>query len=251
MRELTALVADDSEPTRALIRATLRHLGCQVVKEVGNGSTVMEAIAGCDVDIIFLDINMPGASGLELLAQIVTEKKHDYVVIISGDDTLENEEAARIAGAKHFMGKPFKAATLQKILEERAKLPETIKTLTALIADDDDMMRLVLNKMLAQYHCVVSAEVSDGVQALSNLITLQPDILFLDIEMPVMGGIETLQQVKKLYPKLFTVIASGHGNVENVKSAISAGANGFIVKPFATDKVKQIVDKYRDTLKAK
>lgn len=118
MRELTALVADDSEPTRVLIRATLRHLGCQVVKEVGIGSHVMEAIAGCDVDIIFLDINMPGASGLEVLGQIVAEKKHDYVVIISGDDTLENEEAARIAGAKHFMGKPFAIDKVKQIVDK-------------------------------------------------------------------------------------------------------------------------------------
>jgi len=68
--------------------------------------------------------------------------------------------------------------------------------------------------------------------------------------MPGMSGLETLREIRQKHPNLFAVMVSGHSRIENVKTAIGAGANGFIVKPFAADKVRQVLEKLR-TARAK
>jgi len=250
MREMTALIADDAEPMRSLLRSSLRHLGCQVVKEVDNGGAVVEAIAASRPDIVFLDINMPGSNGLAVMQQIVADNLHPYIVIISGDDSVENIQAALYGGAKSFFAKPYKLAKIEQILKDCADCLENAKLISALVADDDPLMRKLLGKVLAQFNCSISFEAEDGKQALASIASYVPDIVFLDIEMPGLSGLETLREIRQKHPNLFTVMVSGHSSIENVKTAIGAGANGFIVKPFAADKVRQVLEKFR-TARAK
>lgn len=115
---------------------------------------------------------------------------------------------------------------------------------TALIADDADEMRLLLSRTLETLGFNVVALTNDGEEALNEIKAKKPDICFLDIEMPILSGIDVLKKIKESDLQTFPVIISGNNTVENVKSAIEQGAKGFIVKPYSFDKVKQITDKF-------
>ncbi|MBZ9612783.1 response regulator [Rheinheimera maricola] len=65
----------------------------------------------------------------------------------------------------------------------------------------------------------------------------QPDIVFLDIELPDSSGLELLAQFKQAKPNCFVVMISGVSTLENVTQSIKMGAATFIVKPFSGDKI--------------
>ncbi len=105
-----------------------------------------------------------------------------------------------------------------------------------LIVDDSDFMRMMLKDILSsEGHSVV--ESCNGMECLTILQTEQIDICILDINMPVMNGIQTLEIIKENYPKLKVIMLSIQSTEETVKKVLSLGADGFVVKPFQANSI--------------
>ena len=106
-----------------------------------------------------------------------------------------------------------------------------------LIVDDNDVMRTLLRTLLRGEEYDVVGEASNGEQALEMAQRLKPDLVCLDIEMPKMGGLEVLGEIRKLLPETIVLMVTSHTEREMVQTAIRAGAAGYIVKPFNASKV--------------
>jgi two-component system chemotaxis response regulator CheY len=106
-----------------------------------------------------------------------------------------------------------------------------------LIVDDNDMMRSLLRGLLRSEHYQVVGEARNGALALDFIEKNKPDIVFLDVMMPEMDGLEALQVIKAKYPEIVVVMITGNPSVENVQESIQRGASGFVVKPFNSAKV--------------
>lgn len=124
-----------------------------------------------------------------------------------------------------------------------------METISILIVDDDnttrELLRSILNSM--QFKKIYTA--TDGAQAISQFNEIKPDLIFLDIEMPVKDGFETMKEMLATNPDQYIAIVSSHSTMDYVKRAIENGAKGFIVKPYTPAKVKDIVVKYLRGLK--
>ena len=97
-------------------------------------------------------------------------------------------------------------------------------------------MRMMLKDILcSEGHSVIEA--CNGMECLTILQTEQVDICILDINMPVMNGIQTLEIIKEKYPKLKVIILSIQSTAETVKKVLSLGANRFVAKPFAANNI--------------
>lgn len=107
MNQPTALIADDMEEMRLLLRKTLETLGINVIAQVADGEEALRFISAQPPDMCFLDIDMPGNTGLEILREIGRRQIATYPVIISGHSTLDNVKAAIAEGAKAFVVKPY------------------------------------------------------------------------------------------------------------------------------------------------
>lgn len=105
-----------------------------------------------------------------------------------------------------------------------------------LIVDDEDGIRYSLRGILEDEGFEVS-EAESGELALSHLADEKPDLVFLDIWLPGMDGLEVLDRIKKEWDWLPVVMISGHGNIETAVSAIKKGAFDFIEKPLSLEKV--------------
>lgn len=116
--------------------------------------------------------------------------------------------------------------------------------LTYLIVDDVCTVREFLKQSLFQMGVTEIHEASDGKTALSQYSEHLPDVVFLDIELPDLDGNEILRKIKARKSDAFVVMISAHSSVDNVKSAVSNGASGFIVKPFSPQKITNILNKY-------
>ena len=105
-----------------------------------------------------------------------------------------------------------------------------------LIIDDEESIRDSLKGALEdEGFDVITAE--DGESGITRTSEELPDLILLDIWMPGIDGIETLNRLKRLYPKLPIVIMSGHGTIEAAVKATKLGAYDFIEKPLSIEKV--------------
>jgi len=119
--------------------------------------------------------------------------------------------------------------------------------LRVLIADDKAMMRDFLKHTLNSIDSissVVAYDAANGEEAISLFKKHKIDIVFLDINMQPMDGIETLKEIRKLNNNIFIVMVSSESSIENVKASIASGSSGFIVKPYNGQKVSDILDNF-------
>lgn len=126
-----------------------------------------------------------------------------------------------------------------------------MKSLSVLIVDDNVAARKLLRSVLMGLNKrIVAHEAASGSEALHLCNTGLYNIIFLDIEMPDMNGFEVLQSILPEIPDQFIAIVSANATVANVQKTIELGGKGFIVKPYSTEKVKGVVDKYLKSINA-
>lgn len=106
-----------------------------------------------------------------------------------------------------------------------------------LIVDDNDLIRTLLRGILRAEDCEIIGEARNGTLALDFIERSKPDMVFLDVMMPEMDGLEALQSIKRLYPEIIVVMITGSPSKDNVQESIQGGASGFIIKPFNSAKV--------------
>ena len=113
----------------------------------------------------------------------------------------------------------------------------------AIIVDDNKIFRESLTYVLeSQANINVIAQANNGLELLSILKHTKPDIVLLDIEMPVMDGVEATREAIKLYPDLKILVLSMHKDEEFYSSMIDLGVKGFILKESDTQEVIKAVD---------
>jgi DNA-binding NtrC family response regulator len=117
---------------------------------------------------------------------------------------------------------------------------------TVLVVDDEPGLRALARAGLQQRGFDVVA-VETGEQALEILRAGEPrvDVMLLDLTLPGISGERVLREVRKRMPGLPVVIASGYATVESQSSWMSAGAMGFVAKPY---RIEQIAQRLREAL---
>ncbi|MHC4598890.1 MAG: sigma-54-dependent transcriptional regulator [Planctomycetota bacterium] len=107
---------------------------------------------------------------------------------------------------------------------------------SVLIVDDEKPVRDSVRTLL-EYEDFQILEASSGKEALESLSKMKPDAVILDIKMPGMDGLETLDSLRVEHPDLPVVMFSGHGNIPTAVEALRKGAYDFIEKPPDADKI--------------
>ena len=113
--------------------------------------------------------------------------------------------------------------------------------LRILIADDALFMRNMLREIFAKAGYQVVGEAANGVEAVEKYLDLRPDLMTMDIVMPLKSGIEALQQITAADPQACVVMCSALGQEALILEAVQAGARDFIIKPFREERVLEVV----------
>jgi response regulator NasT len=108
----------------------------------------------------------------------------------------------------------------------------TTETIRVIIAEDEALIRLDLKEMLEEEGYSVVAEVGDGQQAVDRAAELRPDLVILDIQMPVLDGLSAAEQIAsaRIAP---VIVLTAFSQRELVERARDAGAMAYLVKPFS------------------
>ena len=116
--------------------------------------------------------------------------------------------------------------------------------LKILITDDSKLLRKKLRAELEKLDCEV-LEAENGKEDIMKYLKEQPDGVMLDIVMPEVGGIETLQVIKEINPDLPVIMLSSAGTSQKLKETLELGALDFIQKPYTSEQIKQAVERIR------
>jgi two-component system chemotaxis response regulator CheY len=113
---------------------------------------------------------------------------------------------------------------------------------TILVVDDAAFMRMRVGKLLSQNGFQV-LEAENGLDALNMYMQHKPDLVLMDITMPVMDGITALKEIRQVDSQAKVVMVSAMGQQAMVIESIKAGAKDFVVKPYEPDNVMVSVRK--------
>lgn len=112
-----------------------------------------------------------------------------------------------------------------------------------LVVDDAKFLRVMLGSILKNGVHDVVAEAENGKEAIALYQKYKPDVVTMDITMPVMNGIEAIKELKKIDEQVKVIVCSAVGQKHVVVEAIEVGAKDFIVKPFNESKVLETVNR--------
>ncbi|MDY6818320.1 MAG: chemotaxis protein CheY [Halobacteriales archaeon] len=110
-----------------------------------------------------------------------------------------------------------------------------------LIADDSEFMRNLLREILEEEHTIVG-EAENGVEAVEKYNENTPDLVMMDIVMPIRDGIEATAEIKEANPSANVIMCTSVGQEEKMKEAVKAGADGYITKPFQKPNVLEAIN---------
>ena len=116
-----------------------------------------------------------------------------------------------------------------------------------LIVDDAAFVREVLTQILQKHGFEVCGEAQNGTEAVEMAQSKKPDLILMDIVMPVKSGIQATEEILKTNPNLPIIACSTEGSEAMVAKAIDAGCVEFVVKPFQIDQliatIKRVLEK--------
>ena len=151
--------------------------------------------------------------------------------------TLQEKEKQRAANKKREILSDVTLAKKGDIHERRKKRysPQFM-----MIEDDAFSRRLVENVFQKQFPLTA---LPNADQAISTYITLAPDVLFLDIDLPNISGHELLEKIIEIDPEAYVIMLSGNSDQANIMQAMTHGAKGFVAKPFTREKLFQYISR--------
>lgn len=120
------------------------------------------------------------------------------------------------------------------------QLTEQTKKLTAMVVEDEGVANELLSSTFKNFFSEVSSAFN-GKEALEMYDRLRPDIVFVDIVMPEMDGIELSRKLREIDPNQIIIVISASNDIQKISESIDIGVNSFIQKPIDTKKIIELL----------
>ncbi|WP_319532072.1 response regulator [uncultured Cohaesibacter sp.] len=243
---LRILVADDSSTVRDVVRRGINGLRDKAYFEleiVSDGEKALNVLRDSRVDLAFIDINMPGLSGPELVAAM-RETQSDQCLTIAMSTGLDgtSETVFRENHAYHFMQKPFGSADISDIFETFLVLTQKY---SILIVDDSATMRRLARRVVEKSRFSFEVFEAGGVdEAIRTMIDVRPQIVLTDFHMPGNDGLQLAGAIRSVSDDIAIYMMSTNETSYLERSAAFIGVDGFLKKPFAPEDIDAVMHKY-------
>lgn len=120
------------------------------------------------------------------------------------------------------------------------QLTEQTKKLTAMVVEDEGVANELLSSTFKNFFSEVSSAFN-GKEAIEMFERLKPDIVFVDIVMPEMDGIELSRKLREINPNQIIIVISASNDIQKISESIEIGVNSFIQKPIDTKKIIELL----------
>jgi CheY-like chemotaxis protein len=248
LRGRSALVVDDNQTNRRILRRQLESWGVHVDDEPTGSAALRRVAAGLDYDVVLLDMHMPGMDGVELARRLRADPALARTPLVMLTSLGQRPQGAEALGLVHLT-KPVKATSLQRVLQsvlggatraveapEQADLPP----LRVLLAEDNPVNQRVgtlLLERLGQRPVVVG----DGAEAVAEVARTRYDVVLMDVQMPVLDGLAATRRIRAELPadrQPHIVAMTANAMVEDREACLAAGMDDHVAKPVRLEELE-------------
>ena len=258
------LIVDDNETNRQILTLQCRNWG-MMTRSASNGKNALNWIKALDpFDLAIFDMQMPEMDGLELSKRIRAYRTKEELPIIMltsiGRQEMNEKDLGNIFS--FFVSKPIKQSQLYNIILsifshgeriESVRKPQPQKSrladeipLKIIVAEDNIINQKLITKILSQMGYIADV-VSNGLEVIEAIKRQRYDLIFMDVQMPEMDGLETTRNILKNWkpndrPVIIAMTANVmHGDRE---MCLEAGMDDYIGKPILIDKLTEKIRKW-------
>ena len=229
------LIVDDLRNIRLTLGGILEDKGHNVVT-AEDGYQAIEAARKTHFDAVFMDMKMPGINGVQTFREIKKVDPKTVVIMMTAYSVEDLVKEALEEGAYAIVYKPFDIDRIITIIEE------VLEKILILVVDEQVSDREAMKTILTDRGYRV-ATAKDGAEAIEMVKSRHYDIIFLDVKLPGMDGVQVFEQVKEIDPTATVIMMTGYTEEGLLKRAIGEGAYTCIYKPFDMEKVIRLVEK--------
>jgi two-component system chemotaxis response regulator CheY len=242
-RNLRVMVIDNNPLIARVLQSILKAQGFTVSGVEHSGAAAIRLIAANPPAVACVDMDISSPDSLSLVSHIHANHPEVYAVMLATDTRRQKIVGALEAGAIGYVEKPLTAGHILDVLDPLAGLlaPEALPDgdgATVLVVDRNRQMRALLTHMLRSLGYRVIGEAASGMEGLILLEQHRPDVICMAIDTPDVRGLDALIAIKACHPEVAVVFVTAHAERETVNAAIQRGANGYILKPFSLDNVR-------------
>ena len=249
---IDVLIVDDDEILLQTAADILASLGASVETAQSGlealGMVKHRHLSGQDYGVVIVDWKMSETDGIETIRRIRTEVDGNIpILLISAYDWSDIEDRAKAAGANGFVSKPLFRSTLYDKIndligkESVSQEPEDdysdLQGLHILVAEDNDINWEIISAMLSMFG-ITTERAENGRVCVDRMRTAAEGsyaLIFMDIQMPEMNGLDAARAIRKLedpWAASIPIVAmTADAFSENVTECLEAGMNGHIAKP--------------------
>ena len=265
---MKALIVDDNDLSRQIIREQISAFGINAFA-VSSGALAIAEIRKCagsdPFDMVFMDWRMPEMNGLEAAKIILKDKsikKAPKIIMLSAFGREEVFKQAEKIGVKAFLIKPVTQSllfdTIMNVFEvsgecslemgaksTRQKVFDDLHGLKVLLVEDNVLNQEVAKEILGSAGAAVDIA-NNGQEAVDAVNAKEYDIVFMDLQMPVMGGYEATRQIRadKKNKRLLIVAMTAHAMQGVKEECIAAGMNDYVSKPIEPEYLFSVIKKW-------
>ena len=238
----TILIIDDEPEFKAELQITIEQYRFKVVT-ANSKIQAQEILRHEKPALIILGTITPRGDAFLFHQWLKHNPNFNSLPLIVIDATSEKQltkgwtkdEGLRLDAEDYFC-KPIKPSTLIPFIDKL--LDRTTRKIKVLVVDDHAVAREGIRTLLnLQRDIEVIGEAADGKEAIAKTIKLMPDVILMDIVMPIMDGLEATRQICKGRPKTKVLILSQYDAEENILLCNQIGASGFIPKSSASSRL--------------
>ena len=230
------LVVDDEQGICDIIEKTFSYIGFSVLTAT-TYKKAMHLFQKEKPKIVFLDLIMPDKNGEDILKEMKTIDPNVIVIVVTAKKDDKSRKDVLKLGADEYIVKPFSRNYLRDVVAQKIHgvldKGGHMQTPNILIVDDEVELRKNIKEYISpRYVCTID-EAENAMEALNKVKHLKPDVVFLDVKMPGLSGLDVIEQMKQASPSSKIIVVSAWKSSEVGNKAISLGADDYISKPMS------------------
>ncbi len=238
-KEISILVVDDNINLCRTMSFILKRKGYAIIT-AKDGLKAIENVKERSFDIIFMDIKMPLMDGVETYKRIKKIRPKAIVIMMTAYAVEELVQEALQEGAYSIIYKPL---DIERVIVLIESLREVEEGALVLVVDDDPGTCITFKKILIKKGYNVNIA-STGEEAIAIAKEKIYNIIFIDIKMPTINGLETYLVIKEINPKAVVIMMTGYRQemTSLIKEALQNNAYTCIYKPLDMTEVIKLVN---------
>lgn len=216
------MVVDDDPGMRLTLEGIIEDEGFDVVG-AEDGFRAIELAKTAQLNLIFMDIKMPGINGVETYREIKRVSPNSVVVMMTGFSVDSLVQDALEEGAYAVLYKPFEMGEIIEIVDQ------VLKTTLVLLVDDKSTDKSIMRSILKDSGYVV-AEARSGEEAVAMAAQRRFSLILMDIKMAEMDGFTALERIRQFDPEAKAIFITDYTLDDSVIDVLKAGAYTAISK---------------------